>query len=401
MPYATPDTDPTVLLERLKAILAGETPAQLVPDTEPTPSIDSSEQPYSPLAARAKAALNKRATQHRIENLTRLTGPQGENISANFIETQLIELEKIVEDPTFKNFRLTVDPVSLDELKTSINLEGLKVPIVVVEAPKPGYYHVRAGFRRTLAARHLGWTTIPAIILPLDTPEIQEYWINIIENTAREKLSTYELAQAARMMRDRFNVKPEEFARKSGHTLGYIDKLLGCIDRLPPEVLISWQRGDRVPLDILVKLSAMNPIEAIKNLRLWFGQHRITADEALARLRKPPTARPEKLWTVSGLERTQKLMLAIKISNLDPKTKRLCMDVVEFCQGGRKRIDGIVDEGHKLPTREFILPDPEPDEIIPSQPEDRLAAPAPVTPLHPIAPTDFIPTSPGTPRTSS
>lgn len=396
MPYITPD-NPTALLERLKTILAGDTPP-LDTETQAT----SNDRPYNPLAARAQAALDKRAAQHRIDVLTALTGPQGENCTAaNFSETRLIELDRILDDPTFKNSRLTMDPVSLTELTNSINLEGLKVPIVVVTAPKPEYFHIRAGFRRTLAVRHLGWRTIPAIVLPLDTPEAQEYWINIIENTAREKLSTYELAHAARMMRDRFGVKPDEFSRKSGHSLGHIEKLLGCIDRLPPEVLQSWQRGDKIPLEILVKLSAMNPIEAIKNLRLWFGQHRITADEALARLKKPPNRKNEKLWTVSGLERTQKLILAIKISNLPPKTKRLAMDIVEFCQGCRQRIDGIVDENHHLPVQEFILPDPEPDEIVPLDPQARTTSPSPVSPLREISPVDFVPTSPGKSRTSS
>jgi len=174
------------------------------------------------------------------------------------------------------------------------------------------------------------------------------------------------------------------------------------MDRLPPEVLQSWQRGDRIPLDILVKLSVMNPIEAIKNLRRWLGQHRITADVALAQLKKPSaTRKPEKLWTVSGIERTQKLMLAIKISNLDPKTKRLGMDIVEFCQGARNHIPGIVDENQRLPTREFVLPDPEPDEIIPLAPEDRAVSPPSQPELTKISPTDFVPSPPGKSRTSS
>ncbi len=404
MPYANPESDPTALLEQLKAVLAGKEPPRQPSNDSSKPSTGSltAEAPSNPLVARAQVAINKRTTQRRIERSIALHGPQGESsTAASFAETQLIELDHILDDPGFKNFRLTMNPASLDELKTSIDLEGLKVPIVVVEATHPGRFHVRAGFRRTLAVRHLGWKAIPAIVLPLDTPEAEEYWVNIIENTAREKLSTYELANAARMMRDRFGIRPDMFARKSSHSLDYINRLLVCIDHLPPEVLQSWQRGDRVPLDILVKLSTMTPIEAIKNLRLWFGQHRITADESLARLKKPGTVKPEKLWTITGLERTQKLMLAIKMSNLDPKTKRLAMDIVEFCQGARKRIDGVVDENHRLPAREFILPDPEPDEIIPSNPQNRTAAPTPIHELHPITPGDFAPTLPGKPRTSS
>jgi ParB/RepB/Spo0J family partition protein len=390
LPYARPEMDPQEIIERMKQILVGT----------PTPGMRPAGNPNeSPVVARAKAAFKKRLLGREIDMMEERIGPQSEDRTFNFTICDLIDTDKIINDPRFKNFRLSMDPVKQTELVESIRLEGLKVPIVVVEAPVPDCYHVRAGFRRTLAVRHLGWKQIPAIILPLDTPETEEYWINILENTAREKLSSYELANAARMMRDRFGIKAADFAAKSGHSQGHIEKLLSCIDRLPPEVLHSWQRGDRVPLDILVKLSAMTPVEAMKNLRLWLGQHRITADEALARIKKPP-AQPGKLWTVAGIERTQKLMIAIKMSDLDPKTKRLCMDVVEFCQGCRKRIDGIVDEDHRLPAREFVLPDPEPGETMdPAHPEP--AEPPPLPSLHDVSPADFVPTFPGKPRTSS
>lgn len=402
MPYTKPDTSPSELLGQLKALLAGTLAPDStisVPDTpDEDGSTDNSPTPINPLAAKARAAFKKRQAQHRFDKLVTDHGLEAlaEDRSHNYACTELVPIDHILDDPNFKNFRLKMDPTSLTELETSINLEGLKVPIVVVAAAVPDYYHVRAGFRRTLAVRHLGWKDIPAVVLPVDTPEAEEYWINIIENTAREKLSTYELANAAKMMRDRFGVKPADFARKSGHSLDYVTRLLGCLDRLPVEVLHSWQRGDKVPLDILVKLSTMTHQEAIKNLRLWFGQHRITADEALARLKKPPSHHSDKLWTVAGIERTQKLMIAIKVSNLDPKTKRLCMDVVEFCQGGRKRIEGIVDEDHRLPTREITMPDPEPDEIRPLQ--DRPDGPKAPPALHEISPAEFAPTVPGTRR---
>ena len=147
-------------------------------------------------------------------------------------------------------------------------------------------------------------------MLSADTPQSEEYWANILENTNREKLSAYEIAHAAKMMRDRFKVTGHAFAQKTGHSPDYVNKLLACIDRLPVEVLNSWRRGDRVPFEIYYKLSCMTPLEAIKNLRLWMGQHRIDSSGAQRRRRLSENCAsgrrvPDKLLTVRGVERTQ------------------------------------------------------------------------------------------------
>jgi ParB/RepB/Spo0J family partition protein len=234
-----------------------------------------------------------------------------------------------------------MDPQKLAELQESIELEGLKVPIVAVKSPIDGYYHVRAGFRRVVAIRNLNWESIAAIVLPADTPEAEEYWINIIENTAREKLTTYELAEAAKLMRDRFKVRPVDFAKKAGHSLDYIQDLLLCLDRLPNEVIESWRNGAKLPLKILVKLSTLTPTEAVRNCRLWLGQHRIDAADALRNLERKPE-RSGKLWSVKGLEKLQRLHMAIKVSPLPAETKQLCIDIVEYLQGARKHVPGLV-----------------------------------------------------------
>jgi len=162
------------------------------------------------------------------------------------------------------------------------------------------------------------------------------------------------------MMRDRFGVAGSTFAQKSGHSPDYVLRLLSCIDRLPGEVLHSWKRGDRVPFEIYFKLSCMTPLEAIKNLRLWMGQHRIApdadrAEEALRKL-KIRRASEGKLLTVRGIERTQRLIMAIRVSKLPQDKKDLCQQVVEYCQGGRKRVDGIVGDRDHVPNRELMAP---------------------------------------------
>jgi ParB/RepB/Spo0J family partition protein len=313
------------------------------------------------LLARGKQLIAKRRADWQRERIVKQHGPQPEFATAAvYSNHQLIPLDKILDDPTFTNFRQTVSPVSLESLQTSIGIDGLRNPITVVEAPAPGYYYVRAGFRRTKAIRNLHWEKIPAIVLPSDIPEKDEYWANIIENTNREQLSTYETAYAARWMRDEYGVTAAEFAQKTGVAPKKVYELLGCIDRLPPEVVQSWKNNDRVPFVIYVKLSYMAPLEAIKNLRLWLGQHRISPPEtrhpALLEKLRTKQKRTGKLWTVEGLERTQRLIMAIKISQLPEEEKRRCINIVEYCQGCRERIPGVVNDKKKLPSQEFEIP---------------------------------------------
>jgi ParB/RepB/Spo0J family partition protein len=313
--------------------------------------------PSARLVARARLALAKRQSESVFERW-RQAGPQAEQHTKNLYSTsELIEVGRIVEDKDFVNFRANIDPIRLAELQTSIELEGLRTPITVACTMPPGRYYVRAGFRRIAAVRNLGWKEIPAIVLPANTPKSEEYWTNIIENTNREKLSAYEIAAAAKMMRDRFGVTGSAFAHKSGHSPDYVLKLLSCIDRLPGEVLHSWKRGDRVPFEIYFKLSTMTGLEAIKNLRLWMGQHRISSvetqvEEAFKRLKKHKGG-TDKLLTVRGIERTQRLITAIRVSKLSPREKDLCQQIVEYCQGGRRRVDGIVNDWKHAGSQTF------------------------------------------------
>jgi ParB/RepB/Spo0J family partition protein len=350
MPEAVLKSD--YLLDRVQRILTGQ--------TSPTAGIESLddiklEAPPAPpplphqAAIRAARAVT-RANKHgavKIYDYQSESPKFGEFATRYFSSSvQIIRTDAIIPDPDFNNFRQSMDLVKLNELQESIRLEGLKVPIIVVDAPITGYYHVRAGFRRIEAIRRLGWESVMAIVLHRDTPQKEEYWVNIIENATRERLTTYELAAAAKMMRDEFDVTPTAFAQRSGHSLEYIQKLLGCVDRLPEEVIQCWKIGDRLPLDILTRLSCLTPQEAIRNCRLWLGQHRLDITEQLKALQKKP-GQKAKLWTVKGLERTQRLHMAVKTSKLPDETKRICLEIIEYLQGARSRIPDIIGEKRK------------------------------------------------------
>jgi len=77
---------------------------------------------------------------------------------------------------------------------------------------------------------------IPAIILPANTPEPEEYWANIIEISAGSTFRPYETACAARMMRGHF-IKLHVFAQKAGLSQSYVENLLRTLDPPPDEIL--------------------------------------------------------------------------------------------------------------------------------------------------------------------
>jgi ParB/RepB/Spo0J family partition protein len=282
----------------------------------------------------------------------RTLGPQGETMSEVITRrVELVPLDEIQIDQDFPNIRLEATERELQELTESMQYEGLKQPITVLSAPPPlKWKFLRAGFRRTTAARRLGWQRIPAIVLPHDTPVIEEYWTNIVENSARQRLSTYEIALSAKTMRDRFGVRSRDFAKRAGYSDSYVENLLRCIDRLPEEILKEWRNRAPIPLDLYVRWSSLNHAEAVKLMISYCGRH-----SAVTHGWQPPSETrqkyfPAKMASQRGLERMSRLRFAFEVARkLDQPTRELCLQVIDFCTGAREDVRDVYD-GKKMRT---------------------------------------------------
>ena len=326
---------------------------------------------------RLKGTVRRRRTELYRRADEQLHGPQGEARSASLVErAELVPLDLIVDDPDFENLRLKAAEDDLRELSESMQHEGLKVPVVLVVAPGTEVrFHVRAGFRRTLAARRLGWNQIPAVILPDDTPVVDGYWTNIIENTARSSLSTYEVAAAARTMRDRFEVSPREFALRAGYSEPYVIGLLRCLDHLPDEIVDEWRRRAPIPLSVYAQWAKLEPREALKAMLVYRGRNLQVVKGWNPSPSAKEKAHPVRMTSARGLLRMQRVRFAVEVARtLDDRTRKLCLSLVDYCSGAREDVPEIYDPRTKQrdykDRRQNDIDLPAPGEDLPSPPDE-------------------------------
>ena len=119
-----------------------------------------------------------------------------------------IPLEEIKKNPYQP--RTVFNEEKLNELKESIEKNGLLQPIVVKKAVK-GYYII-AGERRFRAFELLGKKTIPAIIKEMSDEEMMIF--AVLENLQREDLSSLEEAESYKNLMDKMELTQEELAKK-------------------------------------------------------------------------------------------------------------------------------------------------------------------------------------------
>ena len=324
--------------------------------------------------AHAKLRLSKQRAKLKLKNEIRRHGPQGEQLSQRLSDkpTVMLPLDKISIDPGFKNFRLPATPDEKSQLIESVRTEGIVIPIKVIPDPaNPDAWLLRSGFRRVETVRFLKWGHIPAIILPNDLPDDREHWDHICENTGH-KLHTYEIALAAKIMRDDFGVGYKEFALRAGYEASYVDNLLRAIDRLPPEIVDKWKTREPIPYKFFYDWSTMMPSEALKAYNVHAGLH-----PNISRIEEVPTRQPtprerikfkELTASESGIKRMKSAREALEMSTkIDPVTQEFGLMIIDFCIGARHDIPGIYDhrlkvkEARRRSRKQKLEPEPDPE----------------------------------------
>lgn len=156
--------------------------------------------------------------QSTQDDYSKTLGVTEEELKSGVLE---IELEKIYANPNQP--RKIFDPKALDELATSIKVNGVIMPIVV-NKDDDGKYMIIAGERRFRASRLVGKTTIPAIVREYDERQIKE--ISLIENLQREDLNPIEAANAMKQLMEDYSLTQEELSERIGKSRSAIANTL-------------------------------------------------------------------------------------------------------------------------------------------------------------------------------
>jgi len=164
----------------------------------------------------------------------RVTAEEGV-VSAGSIN--FIKLDEIAVNP-FQP-RTDFDPVALNELSESIQLQGLIQPITVRQVGK-NEYQLISGERRLRASKLAGIAEIPAYVRTANDQQMLE--MALIENIQRENLNAIEVALSFQRMIEECNLKQEELGDRVSKNRSTVTNYLRLL-KLPPVIQAGIRDG--------------------------------------------------------------------------------------------------------------------------------------------------------------
>ena len=200
-----------------------------------------------------------------------------------------IALEEIKKNPYQP--RTYFNEEKLNELKESIEKNGLLQPIIVKKAVK-GYYII-AGERRYRAFEMLGRKEIPAIIKEMTDEEMMVF--AVLENLQREDLSALEESESYKNLMDKMSLTQEELAKKLGKSRPYIANSLRLL-KLPTEIKNKLEQGviSTAHARTLLSLKTKKAMEEVCVLVVERKMSVRELEEYVAKLLKPREVRKTK-----------------------------------------------------------------------------------------------------------
>jgi ParB family chromosome partitioning protein len=136
--------------------------------------------------------------------------------------------------------RKRFDHESVSGLAESIRAQGLVQP-VVVRPRLEGGYELIAGERRWRAAREAGVETVPAVVR--DADDRDSLLLALVENVARENLSSVEEARAYAVLIDEFGLSLGEVADRVGRSKPTVSNRIRLLE-LSDEILAMIGRNE-------------------------------------------------------------------------------------------------------------------------------------------------------------
>ncbi len=133
--------------------------------------------------------------------------------------------------------RLEFDRERLDQLKQSISENGIIQPLTVRKVNNQ--YELIAGERRFRAVTELGFKTVPAYIITVDS-EDKILEMALIENIQREDLNAIEIAKAYQKLQKDYGLTQEEVSQKVGKERATVSNFIRLL-KLPQSIQDSIQ----------------------------------------------------------------------------------------------------------------------------------------------------------------
>ena len=186
--------------------------------------------------------------------------------------------------------RLEFDPVSLQELASSIRIHGIVQPLVVRRVQDK--FEIIAGERRFKASQLLGLNAVPCIIVELDDNESAE--VAVIENTHRRDLSPIEEAKSYKKILDKHYLTQDQLSSRMGiaqSTLANKLRLL-TLDEAVQEALQKNQISERHARSLLKLTDKMKQVDLLNTIirdRLTVKQVDDEIDKILGNYKKEET----------------------------------------------------------------------------------------------------------------
>ena len=148
-----------------------------------------------------------------------------------------IEVSKIVPNPNQPRKHFSED--SIIKLADSIRQYGIIQPLTVRIVGES--YELVAGERRLRAAKELGITTVPCIVI--DISDVKSAEISIIENLLREDLNIFEQAEAIESLIDTYGLTQEQIAMKLSNSQSFVANKLRLLRLTKEERQLILENG--------------------------------------------------------------------------------------------------------------------------------------------------------------
>ncbi len=145
-------------------------------------------------------------------------------------QIQLLPHENILPNPNQPRVRF--DYNELEGLAVSVRTNGMLQPINVRKRAD-GKYELISGERRLRAARMVGMTKLPCVVM--DVSDEQSALFAIIENVQRQNLDFFEEAVAIERLMTEYGLSQEEISKKLGKAQSTLSNKLRLL-RLPEEL---------------------------------------------------------------------------------------------------------------------------------------------------------------------